>query len=296
MLRDAELLPYEIDDYDTTAVREALENGIDPEGMHPTGINKSRMRLPEVYDIKKYYDRLKRNSKVKRYDEEKEEYEVITRQAGEYGHWRKLKPEDIPVITSVKGIQWDITYNFPNTLHNFMSDNGRKYGGETVTYRRLYLILCERFNDKEYFIDTYFRDVYPYTIKEEVDVELQTVKDELYMYLRDVVFEGAVLTKDGRLSRRNKKQNAPYQKTYAKKYREYLDFKEAWEDDKGEYLARRIADDIKYCLASGQIPLNHVLTEETIRKRMKAGYDPDTVFYAMGDLIDHIQIYVKIRS
>ena len=37
MLRDADLLYNEIDDYDTTAVREALEAGEDPFGLHPTG-------------------------------------------------------------------------------------------------------------------------------------------------------------------------------------------------------------------------------------------------------------------
>ena len=284
MLEDAELLPEEIDDYDTVSFRE--------EGQHPTGINKNRMRLPEFYDISMYYDRLKRDSRGKWLNPETDEYEKVIRNKGEYGHWKPLPKNKIPKITSVKGIKWKIPYNFPDTLHNNISPNGRVYGGNTVTYRRLYLILCEKFNAKEYFVDTYFREVYPYTIKEEVDVALQTVKDELDMYKYDVVLEGAVLTKKGELNKRYSKQNAPYYEAL----REYESFKESWEDDKGEELAELIAEDIKHSLANGMIRLNNIHAYSTEKKRIKAGYDPETVFYAMGDLIDNIQIYVDIRS
>lgn len=292
MIRDADLLPYEIDDYDTRVIREALDMGEDPAGLHPTGINKSRMRLPEVYDITKYYERLKRNSKAKWYNPDTDEYETIVRNKGEYGHWKNRKAKDIPQITDVEGIQWSITYNFPNTLHNNVSPLKKLYGASTVTYRRLYLILCERFNDKEYFVDTYFKDVYPHTVKEEVDVKLQTVKDELRMYLYDVVLDGAKLTKSGKLDKRYSKYNASYYEALE----EYKAFKERWEDENGEEVADLIAEDIKSCLATGQIPLNCTHTTSTAKRRIWAGYDPDTVFYAMGDLIDHIQLYVKIRS
>lgn len=292
MLRDADLLYNEIDDYDTTAVREALEAGEDPFGLHPTGINKSRMRLPEFYDISKYYKRLKRDSKGKWFNPKTGEYERVERNKGEYGHWKNKKKGDLPSITSVSDVRWNITYNFPATLHNNKAPNGKTYGGETVTYRRLYLILCERFNGGEFFVDTYFRDVYPNTVKEEVDIALQSVKDELQMYKYDVVLEGAKLNRKGELDRRFRKQN----RGYIKKLEEYRRFKESWEDEKGEAIADLIADDIKRSLENGVIPLSNIHTEATRRKRMKAGYDPDLVFYAMGDLIDHIQLYVKIRS
>ena len=292
MLRDAELLPYEIDDYDTTDVREALEADLDPAGLHPTGINKSRMRLPEFYDISMYYQRNKRDSKGKWFNPSTGEYETVVRNKGEYGHWKKLPESKLPDITDVEGIQWKITYSFPEELHSNISPNGEVYGGNTVTYRRLYLILCERFNNKEYFVDTYFKEVYPYTIKEEVDVALQTVKDELRMYKYDVVLDGAVLTRKGELNKRYRKQNAPYYKAL----RDYETFKENWEDEKGEELAELIAEDIKHSLASGVIRLNDIHTAGTQKARVRAGYDPDTVFYAMGDLIDNIQIQVGIRS
>lgn len=292
MLDDAELLPIEIDDYDTTDVKMALEADENPAGVHPTGINKSRMRLPEFYDISMYYERLRRNSKGKWLNPETDEYETVIRNKGEYGHWKPLPKKELPKITSIKGMQWKITYSFPDDLHSFISGNGKVYGGEHVTYRRLYLILCERFNAKEYFVDTYFKEVYPYTMKEEVDVALQTVKDELSMYKYDVVLDGAKLTRRGELDRRYRRQNA----SYCDALKEYESFKEQWEDEKGEELAGLIAEDIKYSLANGMIRLNNVHEESTKEKRIRAGYDPDTVFYAMGDLIDHIQIQMSIRS
>ena len=292
MLDDAELLPWEVDDYDTTEVREALEADLDPAGLHPTGINKSRMRLPEFYDISMYYDRLKRSSRGKWLDPNTGKYKIVKRNRYEYGHWKPLPKNKVPKITGIKGIQWKITYSFPDDIHNNVSPNGKIYGGATVTYRRLYLILCEAFNKKEYFVDTYFKEVYPYTMKEEVDVALQTVRDELRMYKYDVVLEGAKVTRKGQLDKRYKNQNAPYYKALE----EYESFKESWEDEKGEELAELIAEDIKYSLANGLIRLNHVNETSTLNRREKAGYDRTTVFYALGDLIDHIQLYVGIRS
>lgn len=294
MLKDATLLPYEIDDYDTLAVREALEAGEDPAGLHPTGINKNRMRLPEFYDISKYYDRYKRDRTAEWLNPSTGEYETITRNKGEYGRWKNLPKNKVPELTDVPLSDMGIIYNFPDTLHKNISYNNHVYGGAHVTYRRLYLILCERFNNKEYFVDEYFRSVYPGTVKEEVDVILQTMKDELEMYRDDVVLAGAKLTKKGELSkaRRYAKQNAPYQKAYAK----YMAFKEKWENEHGDEVAELIAEDIKNALASGAIPLNCVHTVKTNKKRIQAGYEPDPVFYAMGDLIDHIQLKVMVRS
>ena len=78
--KDAELLDIEITDYDTKYGNE-------------TGINLSRMRLPERYDIAKYYVRNKRNSKVIR------DNKVITRRKGEWGKWVNKEAEDLPDIS-----------------------------------------------------------------------------------------------------------------------------------------------------------------------------------------------------
>ena len=290
---DVLLLPYEADDYDTKDARAFLEMDEEPPaGIHPTEINRTRMRLPERYDIAKYYARLRRNKNEEWLNPVTDEYETVKRRAGEYGSWKNKRKKDLPDITSISNVEWQITYNFPDTLHNNVSENGYIYGGETVTYRRLYLILCERFNQGEFFVDTYFRDVYPHSVKEEVDVALLTVKDELRMYKYDVVLNGAKLTRKGNLDKRATRINEGYEA----KLQEYESFKESWENKKGDELADLIAYDIQRALANGEIPLNATHTPETERKRLEAGYDAKTVFYAMGDLIDHIQLYVKIRS
>ena len=110
MLRDAELLPEEIDDYDTVSFMET--------GEHPTGINKTRMRLPEAYDISMYYLRNRSNVRANWYNPETDEYESVVRRKGEYGHWKRLPKNKLPHITDVEGIKWNITYNFPDDLHN----------------------------------------------------------------------------------------------------------------------------------------------------------------------------------
>ena len=254
--KNEELLEEEIYDFDTTDV-------------HETGINKKRMRLPERYDIAKYYKRNKRNP--------------------ERGKWVRKNQNEIPEFTDAD-FDWQITYSFPSDLHNNVTELGRKYGGETVTYRRLYLILCEAFNGGEFFVDEYFNSVYPKSwVKERVDVELNNLKDELTYYASDLL-EGAVATRKGELDKRYSVVN----RGMKTRIREWKAFARQWEEEKGEELAEIVAEDIKRALEVGEIPLNMKLSERTKKLRRYAGLNDTTVFYATGDLIDHIQLFVKI--
>lgn len=254
--KNEELLEEEIYDFDTVDV-------------HETGINKKRMRLPERYDIAKYYRRNKRNP--------------------ERGKWVNKNENEIPEFTDAD-FNWQITYSFPSDLHNNVTELGKKYGGETVTYRRLYLILCEAFNGGEFFVDEYFNSVYPKSwVKERVDVELNNLKDELTYYASDLL-EGAVATRKGELDKRYSVVN----RGMKTRIREWKTFARQWEEEKGEELAEIVAEDIKRALEVGEIPLNMKLSERTKKLRRYAGLNDTTVFYATGDLIDHIQLFVKI--
>jgi hypothetical protein len=266
--KDAELLDIEITDYDTKYGNE-------------TGINLSRMRLPERYDIAKYYVRNKRNSKVIRDDE------VITRRKGEWGKWVHKDSEDLPDISD--DFDWQITYNFPATRHNNKSPIGATYGGENVTYRRLYLILCEHFNGGEYFVDTYFDTVYPYTVKPDIDMELNKIKSDLVAYAEDYVLDGAVVTKSGNLDKRYN-----VNKEVKKRLKDYKQFASEWEESHGEELADKIKKDIIRALEIGEIPLSCSLSEGTLKARKLAGITSTETFFAMGDLIEHINLYVRI--
>ena len=254
--KDADLLEEEIYDFDTLDV-------------HETGINNGRMRLPERYDIAKYYKRNKRNP--------------------ERGRWVKKNQNEIPEFTDAD-FDWQITYSFPSELRNNVTELGKKYGGDHVTYRRLYLILCEAFNGGEFFVDEYFNSVYPKSwVKERVDVELNNLKDELTYYASDLL-EGAIATRQGELSKKHSVVN----RGMKARIKEWRTFARQWEEKKGNELAFYVAEDIKRALEVGEIPLNMKLSERTKKLRRYAGLNDTTVFYATGDLIDHIQLFIKI--
>ena len=263
--KNAELLDWEAYDYDTRDV-------------HETGINDNRMRLPDRYDIAKFY---KRNKRPSSYDE-------FGNPRYEKGQWVKKSEEDLPDISD--DFDWQINYNFPSEIHNNISPLNKIYGGVHVTYRRLYLILCERFNEGEFFVDKYFNSVYPSSYaKEAVDVELNNLKGELLYYLEDLT-EGAKITTRGTLDKRATRVN----RGMASRIKEWEDFAREWEEEKGYELAEIIKDDIIRALGSGEIPLRHTMSNGTKKKRIQVGYEPEPLFFAMGDLIEHIQLYVKI--
>ena len=258
------MLDNELIDYDTMA-------------HNWTGINDNRMRLPDRYDIAKFY---KRNKRPSSYDE-------FGNPRYEKGKWVAKAEEDLPDISD--DFDWQITYNFPAEIHNNISPLNKIYGGAHVTYRRLYLILCERFNGGEFFVDEYFNSVYPSSwVKDTVDVELNNLKDELVYYAEDLT-EGAKITKRGTLDRR-----AKVNRGMKARLKEWESFAREWEEEKGFELAEIIKEDIIRALGNGEIPLNHTMANSTREKRVQAGYDSEPLFYAMGDLIEHIQLYVKI--
>lgn len=262
--------------------REDLSEVIDLDTMYgnETGINTTRMRLPTRYDISKFY---------KRDYSKPSSYDIEGNPRYEQGKWVKKEADQLPAFTDAD-FDWQITYKFPSTRHNNITPSGKRYGGAHVTYRRLYLILCEHFNGGEFFIDEYFNSVYPNSwIKEEVDVALHNLQDELTFYASDLM-EGAKVTKRGTLDRRRKDRVE-----YEQKLNGWQNYAREWEENKGNELAELIAEDIKRTLENGEIPLQLTLSEATKKKRIQTGVlTADTVFFAMGDLIDHIQLFVKL--
>ena len=87
------------------------------------------------------------------------------------------KKADLPDFSDE--FEWQITYKFNDHLRIPTTPTGDTYGGSYITLRRLYLILCERLNGGKFFIDEYFNDVYPFTIKDDVDARLKNLKREI---------------------------------------------------------------------------------------------------------------------
>lgn len=254
--KNAELLDIEIFDFDT-------------KDEHETGINDDRMRLPNAYDISKYYKRNRRNR--------------------EKGKW--VKKSDDEFLDFSSDFDWQISYKFPNTVRNNKTHLGAIYGGANVTFRRLYLILCERFNGGNYFIDDYFDTVYPHTVKKEIDLALNNIKKYLLTVAEDYL-DGAVATKKGNFDKRYKANRG--MKSKLKKYESYA---RAWEANESVYLAKIIKDDIINCMLSGQLQMeciSHLDSAETKRRRAKAGLSREPVFLATAQLIESLQLFVRI--
>lgn len=269
---NAELYANEFYDFDTV-------------DYNTTGINYGRARLPSRYDISKYYKRRQRNRYKRVTNFEGEEEKVLFRK-GEDGKWLDKNSEDL--LDFSRDFDWQITYEFPSTLHPNTTFLGKRYGGKNVTYRRLYLILCERFNGGEYFIDEYFNSVYPFTAKERVDLLLESYKEDV---LRDIDFNFSYLrrTKSGNINKRQ--LNSKKLKTRVESF-EYN--KSIMQEELEERIAYTIKKDIENSLILGTLPLKHINSADTERRRKQAGIESDSVFYAMGNLIKSLQLYVKI--
>lgn len=182
---------------------------------------------------------------------------------------------------SLDDFDWQITYSFPKDRR---VSNG--YGGKNVTFRRLYLILGERFSGG-YFIETYFDRVYPFTMKKRVDCMLQEAKEQILNYADSILLDNIPLTKSGSFNRHYKPN-----KILAKA--DYFNFKRVWEESVGQDIAKEIKDDIIACLSTGVIPIRHENQARTYRVRRSLGLDDTQVFYASGQLVRSLKLFFNI--
>jgi hypothetical protein len=192
---------------------------------------------------------------------------------------------------------FQITYNFSHAIrkNNFPLKNALpyqpkatgEYGAAGWSFRMLYEFLCEAYNGGYPFVDTYFnqifktrsayaefKDIYD-TIQEDINAE----QLNLFMSLP--------LKSDGTPDMRY---------TVSKRYK---DFK-VWQDpivrQDCKRLAKAIRDDIVVCLSTGRIPLRKkAVSKRTGDAREKLiGLDPSRFFFASGQLIRHLNIYVEV--
>lgn len=182
---------------------------------------------------------------------------------------------------------WQVTYKFSSKVrpNQFL----RQYGSKNMTFRRLYVILCEKFNGGRYFIDDYFNDIYPYNgMRERVEETLNAFAFYATKEYEEML-EDATLTNAGLLDKR-----------FRKKLKALKEYKQSLQSDVanlGTQLAREIKDDIIRCLQTGQIPLAYpVLSPETQEKRVKAGLPRDPKFFASSNFIKDITIYCRLEK
>jgi hypothetical protein len=194
-------------------------------------------------------------------------------------------------------------YHFPEDVRNnavtynwFRSGATREgtYGADNMTFRRLYEILCQRYNNGRYFIDDYFNDS-PwylgdnYSVKEQISDILDQVQEKMQAY-DDLA---------GRWVPRNKSGTADMRYNRSKEYMEGMRNLESQALKEGlQDLSRRIKEDIVQRLMLGEIPLsNPELSESTRYRKEAAGFAfPDSKFYATGQLINSISIDFYVWS
>lgn len=256
---------YEYEEYDWDTVKP-----------NETGINDDRMRLPTRYDIAKFYKRFRRYNKYGKREE---------------GKWTKKKQADL--IDFSDDFEWQITYKFNDHLRIPTTPTGDTYGGSYVTLRRLYLILCERLNGGKFFIDEYFNEVYPFTIKDDVDAKLESLKDNIMAgFIETAEDFGARVTKKGMVYKADRKKRG-----LKKVLNDYSAKAEEWEIREGKEIADMIREHIAGCLESGQIPLEIEYNKpRTNWLREHYGLPEEPRFYATGQLINNLVLFVRIRG
>jgi hypothetical protein len=222
---------------------------------------------------------------------------VMTRRVGMEWH---NKPEDFdPEFFDMGPFQ--ITYNFSNAArkNNFPMKNAlplrpkatKEYGAANFSFRMLYEFLCEVYNRGEPFVDTYFKQGFKtrsvYAAFKDIYATIQDdINEEQFSLFASLPLK-ADRTPDMRF----------------KVSKRYMDFK-VWQDpivkQDCKSIANEIRRDIAACLSTGRIPLRG-RQGSTISKWAKKRRDElvgmkssNLLFYASGQLINHLNIFVKV--
>jgi hypothetical protein len=196
---------------------------------------------------------------------------------------------------------FQITYNFSsavrkndfpvkNALH-FSPKAAKEYGAPGWSFRMLYEFLCEAYNNGVPFIDTYFERVFKTrTVHADFLSIYEAIQDNINSEQFDL-FSRLPLKADGTPDMR-----------YAASKR-FKDFK-AWQDPivcQGCFtLAMAIRHDIEVCLSTGRLPLRGKEGARVSRRTRKLRGElggmahADRLFYASGQLIRHLNVYVEI--
>lgn len=195
---------------------------------------------------------------------------------------------------TMMGGKYQITYSFSNAIRKnvfrTISGKRRQYGMPGISFRLLYDFLCRNFNDGDYFIDEYFKQVFK---SRSVYDRFENLNDEVSdQIMRETLDVYEALPK--------KKAGTPDMRyTTSKQYMRSL---KVWTQPILKRLASRVADDIKHdikvCLSTGQIPLRkQAVSEKTMKEREKFGImHPYQFFFATGQLIDHLNIFVAFKG
>jgi hypothetical protein len=195
----------------------------------------------------------------------------------------------------MRGTDFQITYSFSrrvrvNTFHyaGLFGNSKHEYGAPNVTFRQLYDFLCREYNGDERFVDTYFNQVFP---SSPVGRDFAALEGDLRDALNTEYYERVMAA----MERKTTKAGLPNMTTREGRYvKEFDVWKDAVIARRLEQLREDIRQEIIVCLSTSRISLLHRNSEVTRKARSRLGLATQPVFYASGQLINDIQIDVRV--
>jgi hypothetical protein len=209
-------------------------------------------------------------------------------------------PEDFEPEFFAMG-PFQITYNFSHAIrkNNFPLKGAfswkpkavKEYGAPGWSFRMLYEFLCEVYNGSVLFVDTYFDRVFK---TRPVYAKFKNIYETIQEDINEeqlALFTALPLKANG----------TPDMRYTASK--RFADFK-VWQDpiikQDCKNLAKEIRHDVELCLRSGKLPLRGKegasVSGRTKKRRAELTgiVHADRLFYASGQLISHLKIYVEV--
>lgn len=188
-------------------------------------------------------------------------------------------------------IDIQITYKFTSDERVNMFPVGNKsisYGSPNMTFRRLYELLVNKFNNGEYFIERYFSDVYPSTVKYQVQWKIDEVKKEYQAELAELTeIAQEHIAKSTGLPDKRFTNTADLLKFVANKNKLV--------QQKSAEIAQIVKQDLVQSFNLGLVGFNFMLSKETIIRRKRAGLDGIVPIVASGQLIENVLIFLRFE-
>jgi hypothetical protein len=218
---------------------------------------------------------------------------ILTRRVALHGNNR---PEDFePAFFGMGPFQ--ITYKFSHGTrkNTFLLKNALQrqpkatgeYGASNWSFRMLYEFLCEVYNGGYPFVDTYFSQVFKTrTVYAEFKAIYETIQQDINAE-QAALYKALPLKKDGTPDMRY---------TASKRFKDFTVWQNPIIKHDCTVIAEKIRADIVRCLSTGRIPLRKQGVAEKTKKRREEllGLDSRRFFFASGQLIKHLSIYVEV--
>jgi len=202
---------------------------------------------------------------------------------------------------------FEITYSFSNTVrpHMYPLVNPRfvdkaysQYGKEGWSYRLLYEFLCKTWNGGQYFIDEYFSSVFSWRpVAEQFAGVNKSITRQMAQELKEQKGK-ALKNARGKFAKVQNMTEKDVEYQFMQMFDDWKSFS-VWRDatakEKLKTLGDRIRDDIIECMSMGILTLRPYVKDSTMEKRMRfTNFDAMHMFYASGNLIRHLNIYISL--